>query len=164
MQIQASKKRSYLKPWIFGVAAGAVVVLAEAFGGLYPPAAYSFCLTCHTRDLVNSLVNSLFGTSFQTSLLAHRMFMVTSPSVLLGAFLGARLHGEYDKRRSRSPLRFFVFGFTVMTTGILIFGCPTRIAIRTGYGDLYGIAAFAGMLIGILAATLSLRWWWTGRN
>jgi len=31
--------------------------LAEAFGGLYPPAAYSFCLTCHTRDLVNSLVN-----------------------------------------------------------------------------------------------------------
>jgi hypothetical protein len=164
MHAPVTEGRTYLKPWIFGIAAGAVVVLAEAFGGLYPPAAYSFCLTCHTRDLVNSLVNSLFGTSFQTTLLAHRMLMVTSPSVLVGAFIGARLHGEYNKLRSGSPSRFFLFGFIVMTAGILIFGCPTRIAIRTGYGDLYGIAAFAGMLLGIFTATVALRWWWTGRR
>ena len=151
------KGRKYLKPWIFGVVAGALVVLAEAFAGLYPPAAYSFCLTCHTRDLVNTLINTLFGRNFPTTLLAHRMIMVTSPAVMAGAFLAAWMHGEYRKQKSSRPVMFLLCGFILMTVGILIFGCPTRIAIRTGYGDLYGIAAFTGMLCGIWIATHLMR-------
>jgi len=158
------KRRRYLKPWIFGVVAGILVVLAEAFAGLYPPAAYSFCLTCHTRDLVNTLINTLFGRNFQTTLLAHRMIMVTSPAVLAGAFLAALMHGEYRKQKSSRPVMFLLSGFIIMTVGILIFGCPTRIAIRTGYGDMYGAAAFAGMLLGIWISTLYLRRVSTGRG
>ena len=158
------KRSTYLKPWIFGVLTGAVVVLAEAFGDLYPPAAYSFCLTCHTRDLVNSVINTLLGTHFQITLLARRALMVTPLFVFAGAALGARLHGEYRRQRSGNPLKFALFGFIVMLTGILIFGCPTRIAIRTGYGDLYGLAAFAGVLLGIWAATLIMRSVWTARG
>jgi hypothetical protein len=156
-------KRRYLKPWVFGVLAGSLVVLAEAFANLYPPAAYSFCLTCHTRDLVNTLLGSMFPGPFQTTLLARRVLMVTSPAVLLGGFLASRWSGEFKKQKSSRPLVFALYGFIVMTVGILIFGCPTRIAIRTGYGDLYGIAALAAMVLGIWASTFFLRAIWRGR-
>jgi len=45
-----------------------------------------------------------------------------------------------------------------MTTGLVIFGCPTRILLRAGYGELYGLVALAGMAAGITASTLLVRW------
>ena len=93
-------RRGYVKPWIFGIIAGAMVVLAEAFAGLYPPAAYSFCLTCHTRDLVNTLVNGLFGAHFQTTVISRRVLMLSSPAVLIGAFAAAALNGEFNRQKS----------------------------------------------------------------
>ena len=65
-------KGPYIKPWIFGVAAGTLFVSGEAFLGFYPPSCYSFCLTCHVRDLVNTVSNALFGTRFETAYLARR--------------------------------------------------------------------------------------------
>ena len=153
--------KTYLKPWIFGIVFGAIVVLAEAFAKLYPPAAYSFCLTCHTRDLVNTLVNGLFDVHFQTTILSRRVLMLTSPSVLIGAFIAARSYAEQRRQRSSKPLLFFLYGMGVMITGILIFGCPTRIVIRTGYGDLFGMIALAGMVLGIWLATLLIRRRWS---
>ncbi len=154
-------RKRYLKPWIFGIAAGSMIVLAEAFAGLYPPAAYSFCLTCHTRDLVNTVMNGAFGLHFQTTMLARRILMLTSPSVLLGAFIAVRRYGEYRKQKSTRPLSFFAYGFVIMIAGIVIFGCPTRIAIRTGYGDVFGIAALSGMVFGIWIGTLFIRRRWS---
>jgi hypothetical protein len=153
-------KRRYLKPWIFGIAAGSLVVLAEAFAGVYPPAAYSFCLTCHTRDLVNTLINLGFNANYQTALIAHRVLMVTSPSVFFGALLAAGIFREYRKQRSSHPIAFFISGFMIMTVGILVFGCPTRMAIRSGYGDLFGIIGFFGIAAGIYCATHILRRIW----
>jgi hypothetical protein len=154
-------KRAYVKPWIFGIASGAMVVLAEAFAKLYPPAAYSFCLTCHTRDLVNTVVNGLFDVHFQTTILSRRVLMLTSPSVLIGAFIAARSYTEQRRQKSTRPLLFFTYGMVVMILGILIFGCPTRIVIRTGYGDLFGMIALAGMVLGIWLATLLIRRRWS---
>ena len=154
-------RKRYLKPWIFGIAAGSMIVLAEAFAGLYPPAAYSFCLTCHTRDLVNTVMNGAFGLHFQTTMLARRTLMLTSPSVLLGAFIAVHRYREYRKQKSTRPLLFFAYGFVIMIAGIVIFGCPTRIAIRTGYGDVFGMAALSGMVFGIWIGTLFIRRRWS---
>jgi hypothetical protein len=154
------RRRAYLKPWVFGAVAGVSVVFAEAFAGLYPPSAYAFCLTCHTRDLMNTLLNAL-GANFQTALLAKRVLMFTSPAVFAGALLGSTLSGEMKMQRCSRPLFFFIAGFFVMTVGLLIFGCPTRIAVRTGYGDLYGIVALAGMVSGVWLTTKVLRRIWT---
>ena len=38
-------------------------------------------------------------------------------------------------------------------------GCPTRIVIRTGYGDVAGLIALVGVAGGVVAATLSMRWY-----
>ena len=154
-------RRRYMKPWIFGIIAGVMIVLAEAFAGLYPPAAYSFCLTCHTRDLVNTVVNGMFGAHFQTTILSRRVLMLTSPSVLIGAFIAASAYAEFNRQKSRRPLLFFLYGAVIMILGILIFGCPTRIVIRTGYGELFGIVALAGMMSGIWLATIIMRRKWS---
>jgi hypothetical protein len=132
-------------------------VSAEAFLNLYPPAAYSFCLTCHTRDLVNAVANLFPGAGFQTAAVAHRALMVTSPAVLAGAYLGARLHGERARQERERPLLHFAIGFAVMVSGILIFGCPTRLTMRAAYGEAYGIVAVAGMFLGIWCGTAAMR-------
>jgi hypothetical protein len=151
------KKRRYVKPWVFGVAAGTMFVSAEAFLNVYPPAAYSFCLSCHTRDLVNAVLNFLFSAGFQTSAVSHRALMVSSPAVLAGAYLAARLHGERGPRGAERPLYRFAIGFSVMVCGIVIFGCPTRLTVRAAYGDVYGLLAVAGMFFGVWCGTAAMR-------
>jgi len=152
------QRRRILKPWLFGVIAGSLFVAVEAFLRVYPPSAYGFCLTCHVRDLAGAAINALFGTNVQTAVIARRMLMITSPSVLLGAWLAARRCREHHVLPSSRPLGFFLLGFAVMTTGLIIFGCPTRIVLRAGYGELYGLVALGGMAAGITGATLLVRW------
>jgi hypothetical protein len=149
--------RRHLKPWIFGVVAGLLFVGAEVLFGIYPPSAYAFCLACHVRDLVNTVLGALDGARFQTTVIAKRGLLLTSPGVLLGAFLAARAFREHRVLPARRGWAFLLLGFVVMTVGITIFGCPTRIVLRAGYGEAYGIAALLGMVLGIACGTLILK-------
>jgi hypothetical protein len=151
------KRRGYLKPWLFGITAGSMIVLFEALLNFYPPSAYSFCLTCHTRDLINQAVNLLFRTNYQVALISRRAIEATSLFVIAGALIAALRYGEFRIQKGSRPVLFFIAGFVVMITGILIFGCPTRIAVRTGYGDMYGIVAFLGMIVGLWIGTVVLK-------
>jgi hypothetical protein len=146
-----------LKPWLFGVIAGVLFVAAEVLLGIYPPSAYAFCLACHVRDLVNTAWNAMLGAALETTGLAKRALLLTSPGVLLGAFAAAALYRERRRQPLERPLLYFLAGLAVMSVGIAIFGCPTRIVLRAGYGEVYGIAALAGMLAGIFCGTLLLR-------
>ena len=158
------KRKQYVKPWVFGVVAGSLFVLADAVFPISPPSAYAFCLSCHVRDLVNTLLNALVHSRFQVTEVARRALMLTSPGVLIGAFIAARVYGESRPRKADRPLLLAGLGFFVMTIGIVIFGCPTRIVLRAGYGEIYGIVALAGMFAGIGAATLLMRLRWAGGN
>jgi hypothetical protein len=142
------------------VVAGSIFVLADAAFPISPPSAYAFCLSCHVRDLVNTVLNAVIHTRFQVTEVAGRALLLTSPGVLLGAFIAARVYGEARPRKADRPLLLAVLGFLMMTIGIVIFGCPTRIVLRAGYGEVYGIVALAGMFIGITGATIlmKLRW------
>jgi len=151
-----------VKPWIFGVVAGTIFVLADAAFAISPPSAYAFCLSCHVRDLVNTVVNAVVHSRFQVTEVAGRALMLTSPGVLLGAFIAARVHGEARPRKADRPLLLAGLGFLVMTIGIVIFGCPTRIVLRAGYGEIYGVVALVGMFAGIAAATLLMKLRWSG--
>jgi hypothetical protein len=145
-----------VKPWVFGVAAGALIVAADAGLRIAPPSAYAFCLSCHARDLVNTLVNALFHARWQATEVASRALLLTSPGVLLGALAASRMAGERRVRRADKPVVSAALGFLVMLVGILIFGCPTRIVLRAGYGEFYGLAALAGMLAGTALATAAM--------
>jgi uncharacterized membrane protein YedE/YeeE len=158
------KKKRYLKPWIFGVVTGGIFVLAEVVLGIYPPSAYAFCMSCHVRDLLNTGMNEIFRTHYQVTAVAERALLLTSPGVLLGAFIAARSNRETRALRADRPLVSALLGFVVMTIGILIFGCPTRIVLRAGYGEVYGIAALLGMLAGIAVASWAMKLRWRGRG
>ena len=157
MRSSSLKGKRYVKPWIFGVVAGSIFVLADAIFAISPPSAYAFCLSCHVRDLVNTLLNAVIHSRFQVTEVAGRALMLTSPGVLLGALVAARVYGEARPRKADRPLLPAALGFLVMTIGIVIFGCPTRIVLRAGYGEIYGIVALAGMFAGIAGATVLMK-------
>jgi hypothetical protein len=154
------QKARYLQPWIFGIIVGALVVLAEVAFKLAPPSAYVVCLSCHTRDLLNTIINAVWVGNYPTAVVAKRMLMLTSPGVLLGAFVAAGMFGERRTQCSTHPVWFFLTGFGIMSIGLIIFGCPTRIVIRVGYGEFYGIVALAGMVAGIWCGTAMMRLRW----
>ena len=144
--------------------AGSIFVLADATFAIAPPSAYAFCLSCHVRDLVNTALNAVVHSRFQVTEVAGRALMLTSPGVLLGAYIAARLYGEAKPRKADRPLLLAALGFLMMTIGIVIFGCPTRIVLRAGYGEIYGIIALAGMFAGITVATLIMKLRWAARR
>ena len=149
--------RKYFPPWLFGIIAGALFVGAEVLLSIYPPSAYSFCLTCHTRDILNRIINALFRTNYQVSFISSRILFLSSPAILAGAFAAAKIKGERTVLPADKPLRFFAYGFIIMIIGIVIFGCPTRLILRSGYGDIYAIAGVAAMFVGIACGTILLK-------
>ena len=149
--------KKYFPPWMFGIIAGILFVGVEVLLSVYPPSAYAFCLTCHTRDLINRVINAVFHSNFQVSLISRRILFLTSPAILLGAYTAARSHGERHILRADRPVRFFLYGFVIMVLGILIFGCPTRLILRSGYGDIYAIAGVIALIVGILGGTLIMK-------
>ena len=152
------RARRYLKPWIFGVAAGVMFVGADALLPISPPSAYAFCLSCHVRDLVTAIVNSVAHSRFPASEVGSRALMLTSPGVLIGALLAAWINGEIHPRRASRPVLYAVLGLLVMVLGITIFGCTTRIVLRAGYGEIYGIVALVGMFAGVAISTVFIKW------
>jgi hypothetical protein len=50
-----------------------------------------------------------------------------------------------------------VYGAIAMGAALFVGGCPTRLIIRTGYGDLGGFIALTGVAVGVVAATLTMR-------
>lgn len=150
-------RKWYIKPWLFGLVAGSMIVLFEAFMNFYPPSAYAFCLTCHARDLFNTVVNMIFRTDLEVTFIANRALIITPPAVIAGALSACLIFRECRRIKAEKPVLSFLYGFIVMSVAILIFGCPTRIAVRVGYGDLYGIFALIGIFTGIYSGTLIIR-------
>ena len=157
-------RRWRIKPWVFGIAAGILFVLLEVVFNLYPPSAYGFCLSCHTRDLISTIVNRLAGTSWGATILSGRVLMLTSPAVIAGALLTAHFFRETRFKRAEKPLRSFIYGFIIMTAGIVIFGCPTRLLLRAGYGDIYALGGVVFMYAGVTLATVIMRFRITRRT
>lgn len=50
-----------------------------------------------------------------------------------------------------------ICGLLVACAGLLIMSCPTRIVLRVGYGESFGILAAVGLFAGIAAAVFILK-------
>jgi hypothetical protein len=142
-----------VSPIAWGIIAGSILVLTEVFFDFSPPSAYVLCLSCHLRDLINTLVSENSGTYFPVSNIANYALMLTSPLFIVGSLIASILGGEFKIIKAAKPFRMLIYGATFMLTGILFFGCPGRFFLRAGYGDIYGIAGAAGVIAGIFAVT-----------
>lgn len=146
---------------ITGVQAGVIMVLAAvaagAFFQVWPPGAYGICMSCHTRDLADWVSNHALGTDLTVSPVSLVFPLLTVVGVVIGASVAALISGEFRFRRPSKPLKSFVLGVVVMNAALLAEGCATRLTLRTSAGDLLGVIAFGGMVLGVVLATLWIR-------
>ena len=107
------------------------------------------CVACFIRDTTGALG-------------LHRASVVQyiRPEIigfLLGAFITSFAFGEWRARGGSSPLIRFLLGALVMIGALVFLGCPIRMMLRIAGGDLNGITALAGMVVGILIGVFFLK-------
>jgi hypothetical protein len=143
---------------IYGLVVGVLAVVVGQWLGVSPPAAYGLCSACHGRDLADWVLNHTEGKSLFVTAAGAGWPLLTVVGLVLGSFLAARRNGEFGSINIGGNVRQFAFGAVVMGSALFVGGCPTRIIIRSGFGDVAGVLALGGVAAGIVAATLSMRW------
>ena len=143
---------------VYGVVVALLAVIVGQWLDASPPAAYGLCSACHGRDLTDWIVNHAEGKNLFVTAAGAGWPLLTVVGLIIGSFLAARRNGEYASINLGGNVRQFAFGAVVMGAALFVGGCPTRIIIRSGYGDLAGLLALGGVAAGIVMATLSMRW------
>ena len=127
---------------IAGGIIGIISVVLVYFGN---PANMGFCIACFLRDTSGAL-------GF------HRAEVVQyiRPEIIglvLGAFLMSLKSKEFASKGGSSPFTRFMLGIVVMVGALMFLGCPLRMVLRLGGGDLnalFGIAGYAaGIFVGV---------------
>jgi hypothetical protein len=142
----------------YGVVTALLAVVVGEWLHVSPPAAYGLCSACHGRDLADWILNHVEGKRLFVTAAGAGWPLLTVVGLVIGSSVAARRNGEFGSINIGGNVRQFAFGAVVMGAALFVGGCPTRIIIRTGYGDLAGLLALGGVAAGIVAATLSMRW------
>jgi hypothetical protein len=156
--VRGLARRLPRSPVFYGVAAAVVAALAGQWGHVSPPSAYGLCSACHGRDLADWILNHTEGTKLFVTAAGASWPLLTVVGVVAGSWLAARRNGEYSAINIGANARQFAYGAVVMCAALFVGGCPTRIIIRAGFGDVAGVLALGGVAAGIVMATLSMRW------
>jgi hypothetical protein len=69
----------------------------------------------------------------------------------------AILFKEFKPRGGSSPMTRFLLGMIVMVGALMFLGCPLRMMLRVGGGDLNAVIGLVGFVAGIFVGTLWLR-------
>jgi YeeE/YedE family (DUF395). len=129
-----------------GAVIGILAVILVRFGN---PVNMGICIACFIRDMTGALG-------------LHRADVVQyiRPEIIgivLGAFVMAIGKKEFDVRGGSSPFIRFLLGFIVMIGALMFLGCPLRMVLRLGGGDLNALFGLAGFAVGIVVGIIFLR-------
>lgn len=148
------KKQNFLKQnWLVilcGLLVGAAAVLLSNWSETaHNPANMGFCIACFLRDIAGSL--GLHGAA------KVQYFRPEIIGLIIGAFVIAFARKEFKPKGGSSPFTRFVLGAVVMMGALVFLGCPLRMVIRIGGGDLNAIVGLAGFIVGILIGIVFLK-------
>ncbi|MGI6120016.1 MAG: YedE family putative selenium transporter [Desulfosporosinus sp.] len=129
-----------------GAVIGILAVLLVRFGN---PVNMGICVACFIRDTSGALG-------------LHRADVVQyiRPEIIgivLGAFFMALGKKEFDVRGGSSPFIRFILGFVVMIGALMFLGCPLRMVLRIGGGDLNALIGLVGFAAGIIIGIIFLK-------
>jgi len=113
------------------------------------PGNMGLCVACFLRDTAGAL--GLHGASAVS---------YARPEVLgivLGAMIVALIRREFSSKGGSAPLTRFVLGACVMIGALVFLGCPTRMVLRIGGGDLNAIVGLFGFAAGIFGGIFFLN-------
>ncbi len=131
---------------ITGLVIGGLALFLTKMGN---PPNMGVCIACFLRDIAGGI-----------GLHQANMVQYVRPEILgivLGAFAVSWGTGEFRAAGGSNKIVRFTLGF-IMMIGMLIFlGCPLRVALRLGAGDLNALVGFAGLFAGVAAGTFFLK-------
>ena len=139
-------KRINLWVIITGVVAGAAALTLTALGN---PANMGFCIACFLRDIAGA-----------TKLHSASVVQYVRPEIIglvLGSTVLAVITGEFKPKAGSSPATRFIIGAFVMIGALVFLGCPLRMVIRMGGGDLNAFVGLGGFAVGILIGIFFLK-------
>lgn len=136
------------RTWIIlaGLIFGALAALMTAWGN---PPNMGICVACFVRDTAGGL--GLHRADTVQYLRPEIMGFV------LGAFASALAFREFRAKSGSSPLIRFLLGAFLMIGALVFLGCPVRAVLRLAGGDLTGIAALVGVVVGAAVGIYFLR-------
>lgn len=125
---------------------GALGALAVNWGN---PNNMGICTACFLRDIAGAL-----------KLQAYAAVQYLRPEIFgfaLGAFGSSMIFHEFRPRGGSSPIIRFILAMCVMIGALVFLGCPIRMLLRLGGGDLSALVALAGLVVGILVGVFFLK-------
>ena len=131
---------------IAGVVVGIAALALTAFGN---PANMGFCIACFVRDIAGA-------TKLQTAA-PVQYFRPEIVGLVLGSLVMSLASHEFKARAGSSPATRFVIGAFVMIGALVFLGCPLRMVIRMGGGDLNAFVGLVGFAIGIVIGVFFIR-------
>ena len=129
-----------------GVIVGIAALVLTACGN---PANMGFCIACFLRDIAGAL-----------KLHSAAIVQYVRPEIvgiIAGAAGAALIKKEWKAVGGSSPFTRFVLAICVMIGALVFLGCPLRMVIRIGGGDLNAIVGLVGFVVGIFIGTLFLK-------
>ncbi len=129
-----------------GLVIGVIASLLVLFGN---PANMGFCIACFLRDTAGAL-----GLHRAAAVQYIRPEII---GIVLGSFILALGKGEFKAKGGSAPMTRFVLGFCAMVGCLMFLGCPFRMIVRLGGGDLNAILGLIGFAAGILTGVFFLN-------
>lgn len=127
---------------LIGVLAGLLVYYGN-------PLNMGFCIACFLRDIAGGLGLHRAGVV--------QYLRPEIPGLLLGATLAALIGREFKSKGGSGTLIRFLLGILVMIGALVFLGCPLRMLLRLGGGDLNALVGLLGFIVGIAAGVQFLR-------
>src|SRR5699024_499563 len=118
-----------------GVVVGLAALVLTASGN---PGNMGFCIACFLRDIAGGL-----GLHSAGKVQYIRPEII---GLVLGAMLMALAGKEFKARAGSAPALRFVLGALVMVGALAVLGCPLRMVIRLGGGDITAISGLVGFV------------------
>lgn len=131
---------------VTGLLIGAAAVLLTALGN---PKNMGFCIACFVRDISGTL------QFHQAAVVQY--FRPEIVGLVIGAMVMALVKKEWRAQGGSSPITRFFIGMFVVIGALVFLGCPLRMVIRIGGGDLNAVVGLVGFIAGILIGVIPLK-------
>lgn len=129
-----------------GVAIGIFAILLKELGN---PANMGLCIACFLRDIAGAL-----------GLHKAETVQYLRPEIIgigLGAFLMSNKNREFKTMGGSAIIIRFLLGMFMMIGFLIFLGCPLRMILRLGGGDLNAMLGLAGWTAGIYIGVLFIN-------
>ena len=139
-------KKAYAGIVITGAVIGLIAVALVLLGN---PKNMGFCIACFLRDIAGATKLHTTGTV--------QYFRPEIVGLVGGAPAMALIGKEFSPKGGSAPVTRFFLGAFVMIGALVFLGCPLRMVLRIGGGDLNAVVGLVGFACGILGGIFFLN-------